>query len=175
MTKEQKIKINYLVKEIAKRNSNATAELYIMMYEVIFSFLRQFTYEEGWILEAIDKTFDTVIDKANKILYVNCYGWILKISKNTLNNIIRRETNRKTFIDKEEAFVYEEDICEKLDIQGRLEKLPNLEKQILYLLHEKRYDYKKVARSLKTSESSIRRKEKTIITFLEGNDEERDR
>ena len=171
MLKEQKIKINYLVKEIAKKNGDATAELYTMMYEVLFAFLKKVTYDDGWILEAIDKTFDTIIDKADKILYVNCYGWILRTSKNILINILRRETNRKKFLSPLDSFVYEEDICEKLDVQSKLNKLTNIEKQVFYLLHERCYSYKNVSKLLKLSESTIRRKEKEIIDFLENENE----
>lgn len=171
MTKEQKIRINFLVKEFAKKNGDATVELYTTMYNVLFSFLSRFTYEDGWIVEAIDSTFDTIIEKASKILYVNCYAWILKTSRNKILNVIRRETNRKKFIDTEEAYIYEEDICEKLDILNRLDKLPMIEKQILYLLHKKKISYKDVSKILKTSESTIRRREKEIIIYLEGSNE----
>lgn len=174
MTQEQKKRVNYLVKEISKNNSDATEELYITMYNVIFCFLKKITYDDGWILESIDKTFDTVIAKSNKILYTNCYGWILKIAKNQLINIIRRETNRKKFLDKEESFVYEEDVCEKIDIKNRLNKLSDTDKQILYMLYVKTWNYKEVSKLLKISEITIRRHEKEILKCLEGEDEERD-
>ncbi|MBE7074788.1 MAG: sigma-70 family RNA polymerase sigma factor [Clostridiales bacterium] len=171
MTKEEKIEINYLVKQVANNNSEAMGILYQKMYKVVFSFLFRYSYNVDYISEAVDKTFDTIIQKSNRIVYVNCYSWILTIGKNQLRNVMKRESKRKSFLTKQDSYVTEEDICEKLDIQKRLDMLSAEEKHILYLLHLKNCDYKEVSKILHMSDSTIRRREKEIIKTLGVEDE----
>ena len=173
MTQEQKKEVNTLVKKISIGDIDATGTLYRLMYRVIFDFLRKWSYDEYIIDDAISMTFKIIIEKSyDKMVFVNCYSWILTISKNVIRNLIRKEQREHEIIMPEET-TSNDNTCSIIDIKNEIKKLPKVEKHIIYYKYTLGYKFKEIAQILAISESTIRRKEKATLDYLkEKNDEE---
>lgn len=91
VNKNLKRQVNVLVKRISEKDELALEELYNSTYKIIYSFLRRYTNNKEIIQDTISMTFITVIEKSTtKMFYVNCFSWILTISKFHLFNNLRK-------------------------------------------------------------------------------------
>ena len=114
LTKEEKQRVNTLVKLIKENNDNALSELYQIMYREIFLSLKKYTKDTHLIEDVVSQTFLDVIEKSRSIIfYTNCYSWILRIAYfNYLNTY--RKYHKESYIDNEEIFVCN-DILDKYE------------------------------------------------------------
>lgn len=176
VNKNLKRQVNVLVKWVSEKDELALEKLYNSTYKIIYSFLRRYTNNKEIIQDTISMTFITVIEKSTtKMFYVNCFSWILTISKFHLFNNLRK-LNKECYIDaNEEAknLSYEYS-SSHMDIEFAIDKLTEVEKQILYLKYHEDLTIVAIANILKLSTSTIKRELKIIYSRLkeELNDEE---
>lgn len=169
LTKEEKQKINTLVKLIKDNNDDALSELYQIMYREIFLSLKKFTQDIPMIEDIISQTFLNIIDKSKSIIfYTNCYSWILKIARfNYLNT--NRKYHKESYIDSEEIF---EDsstktpTTEELAITYAMNKLSSKDKNFLYLKCYQLLTFKEISKILHISESTAKRNYERIKEIL---------
>ena len=104
LTKEEKQRINTLVKSLKENNEDALSELYQIMYREIFLSLKTYSNDTHMIEDVISQTFLSIIEKSKTIIfYTNCYSWIIKIARfNYLNT--NRKYHKESYIDSEETF-----------------------------------------------------------------------
>ena len=165
LTKEEKQRVNDLVKLIRENNDDALSELYNVMYREIFLSLKQFTQDIHMIEDIISQTFLHVIDKSKSLIfYTNCYSWILKIARfNYLNT--NRKYHKESYVDSEEIF---EDCSTKtpttdeLAINYAISKLSLKDKNFLYLKCYQLLTFKEISKILHISESTAKRKYEKI-------------
>lgn len=169
LTKEEKHRVNTLVKLIKQNNDEALSELYQIMYREIFLNLKKYTYDTYMIEDIISQTFLSVIEKAKTMMfYTNCYSWILKIAQfNYLNT--NRKYHKESYIDNEEIF---EDsstktpTTEELSINSAMNKLSVKDKNFLYLKCYKFLTFKEISKALHISESTAKRNFERIKEIL---------
>ena len=169
MNKDIKKKINILIKEISHKKEDALEELYNLTYKIIFSFLKRYTNNIEIIKDTISMTFITIIEKAtSRLFYINCFSWMLTISKNHLFNNLRK-FNQSYYIDETKEFdnlTYE--VSDKsLDVKLAINNLSIIDKQILYLKYHQDLNINSIAKILSLSPSTIKRKLKTIYNKLQ--------
>lgn len=161
LTKDEKQRINTLVKLLKENNDDALSELYQLMYREIFLSLRKHTNDTHMIEDIISQTFLSIIEKSKTIIfYTNCYSWIIKIAKfNYLNT--NRKYHKESYIDNEEIF---EDgstktpTAEELSITSAVNKLSMKDKNFLYLKCYQLLTFKEISEILHVSESTAKRK-----------------
>jgi len=161
LTKEEKQRVNTLVKLLKENDDNALSELYQMMYREIFLCLKKHTQDTHMIEDIISQTFLNVIDKSKSLIFhTNCYSWILKIARfNYLNT--NRKYHKESFIDNEE--MYEDcstnaPTTEELSINTAMNKLSLKDKNFLYLKCYQLLTFKEISKILHISESTAKRK-----------------
>ena len=87
-----KKEINHLVKEIGIGNESAFEVLYNKMKKIIYHFLLGQNAHKDAIEDVIASTFLIVIQKSkNKMIYKNCFSWILTIAKFQLMNYNKKQ------------------------------------------------------------------------------------
>ena len=136
LTKEEKQRVNALVKLLKEDNEDALSELYHIMYREIFLSLKKYTTDTYLIEDVISQTFLSVIEKSKTIVfYTNCYSWILRIAYfNYLNTY--RKYHKESYIDNEEIFEDSSNKApsnEELSISSAMNKLSARDKHFLYL------------------------------------------
>ncbi len=170
MTKDDKAEVNYLVKQLAQGNVDAFDRLYTIMYEVIFSFLRKYYKDDEVIKDVITQTFMVVIQKSkNRMYFTNCYSWILTIAKFNLYNAIRKEDKTKTSIALADDIVdkhWNEKVYDNVSLGIAVDNLPLAERNLLYLKFHEEATYKEIADAVNISESTVKRRLKSILENL---------
>jgi RNA polymerase sigma-70 factor (ECF subfamily) len=169
LTKEEKQRINTLVKLLKENNDDALSELYQIMYREIFLSLKKYTNDIHMIEDIVSQTFLSIIEKSQTmIFYTNCYSWILKIARfNFLNT--NRKYHKESYIDNEEIF---EDYSsktpttEELSINSAMNKLSLKDKNFLYLKCYRFLTFKEISKVLHISESTAKRKFEKIKEIL---------
>ena len=169
LTKEEKQRINTLVKLLKENNDDALSELYEIMYREIFLSLKKYTNDIHMIEDIVSQTFLSIIEKSQTmIFYTNCYSWILKIARfNFLNT--NRKYHKESYIDNEEIF---EDYStktpttEELSINSAMNKLSLKDKNFLYLKCYRFLTFKEISKVLHISESTAKRKFEKIKEIL---------
>ena len=169
LTKEEKQRVNALVKLIKENNDDALSELYQIMYREIFLCLKKHTQDVHMIEDIISQTFLSVIEKSKTIIfYTNCYSWILRIAQfNYLNT--NRKYHKESYIDNEE--IYEDSstktpTSEELSINSAMSKLSLKDKNFLYLKCYRVLTFKEISKILHISESTAKRKFERIKEIL---------
>lgn len=169
MTDEQKKLVNKLVKEISKNNKESLEKLYTLMYRVLFCFLRNNCNNDSMIEDVINETFIVVINKSKKLIYKNCYSWILSISKNILNNYLRKYNNLNV------SEPYNDDISNEyytfdfnVELQQCISKLDKQSQEIIYLKYYAGLTNVEIAKILKISLSTVKRKVNLSLNILKG-------
>lgn len=165
--KELKRTVNTLVKRISDKDEFALTELYNCTYKLIFSFLRRYTNDKEVIKDTISMTFLTIIEKSKaKLFYINCFSWILTISKYHLFNNIR-SNNKCDYIDESDIKEFTSD-CSGLsfDVKLAIDKMSEFDRKILYLKFHEDLTIEKMSKILKVSVSTIKRELKVIYSEL---------
>lgn len=169
LSKEKLEKVNELVKSLKNENIEPLDELYNLMFEVLFRFLKNFNANEQTILDTIKETFIIVYQKAqSKIVYKNCYSWILSIAKNCLFNNKRKdlkfqcieEVNLSDF--ESQGGNLEDTVAIKLII----EKLPPLEQDLIYFKVCEGLTLDEIAKIYKLSKRTIIRRYNSVREYL---------
>ena len=169
LTKEEKQRVNTLVKLIKENNDDALSELYQIMYREIFLSLKKYTNDIHMVEDVISQTFLSVIDKAQTIIfYTNCYSWILKIARfNYLNT--NRKYHKESYIDNEEMFEdrsFNSLSTDEITINSAINKLSEKDKNFLYLKYHQLLTFKEISKILHISESTAKRKCEKIKEIL---------
>ena len=164
-----KREINQLVKEIGIGNEQAFDILYIKMKKVIYYFLLRYNLSKDEIEDIISSTFLTVIEKSKaKIIFKNCFSWILTIAKYKLYNHNR----------KEQKITYDSDTTDRcgvninqstIALKYEIEKLDQQSQQILFYSIYAKLPYPTIAKILHTSVSTIKRRKNQIMQHLKEN------
>lgn len=167
-SKELKQKINTLVKRISDKDEYALEELYNSTYKLIYSFLRRYTNNKEIIKDTISMTFITIIEKSTtKLFYVNCFSWILTISKFHLFNSLRTLNKCDYFEEENEITNLSYEIpSSEIDIKFAINKMSSLDRQILYLKYHEDLTIDNMAKILSVSASTIKRELKIIYSEL---------
>lgn len=168
MTKEEKDRVNKYVKEIAHGNLDAFDDLYHIMHDVLFCFLKINETDYDKIHDIINDTFKIVIDKSSeKMFFVNCSSWIMQIAK-----MVKLNYNKKRV-----DYVIVEEIPEdkmtsmptdlaNLDLKDSIRLLPKRDQQIIYLVYYCNLKYREVQKVLNISKSTVDRSIKSSLIFL---------
>jgi len=169
LTKEEKQRVNDLVKLLKENNDTALSELYQMMYREIFLSLKKFTQDIHMIEDIISQTFLSIIEKSKTmVFYTNCYSWILKIARfNYLNT--NRKYHKESYIDNEEIFEDSSNKApsnEELSVSLAMNKLSAKDKHFLYLKCYRLLTFKEVSQILHISESTAKRRFEKIKVKL---------
>lgn len=169
LTKEEKQRVNTLVKLLKENNDDALTELYQIMYREIFLNLKKLTYDTYMIEDIISQTFLNVIEKTkNMMFYTNCYSWILRIARfNYLNT--NRKYHKESYIDNEEMY---EDSANKtlsldvLSIDCAMNKFSEKDRNLLYLKCYRLLTFKEISEEMHISESTAKRKFEKLKDIL---------
>lgn len=158
-----KKEINKLVKEISQGNTNAFDLLYKKMYKVVYYFLLRESANIDCIEDVISSTFLVVIEKCkSKIIYKNCFSWILTISKFQL--MYYNQKNNKLSFDSERI-----DNCGTaidtnfISFKHEIQKMNKETQQLIYLLFFEKLTYFEVAEILNISLSTVKRRRNEIL------------
>lgn len=163
MVRIDKKEINHLVKQISLGNENAFEMLYNKMKRVIYYFLLRENAHKDVIEDIISSTFLIVIQKSkDKMIYKNCFSWILTIAKYQLMNYNKKQD--KTLYDDEtiDRFGTTLDI-NTLSFKQEVEKLDIESQQILYFSFYEKLTYIEISKILHISVSTIKRRRNDIL------------
>ncbi len=169
LSKEKLEKINELVKSLKNENIKPLDELYILMFEVLFRFLKKFNANEQTILDTIKECFIIVYQKAqDKINYNNCYSWILSIAKNCILNNSRKDLKFQGAEEIDFNFFESPDISieDKVAIKMVIEKLPPLEQGLIYFKVCEGLTLAEIAKIYNLSKRTIIRKFNNLREYL---------
>ncbi len=168
MTFDEKQHINEILNNIRDGNSEAFDELYNLMYNVIFCFLKRYSRNFEMIKDLISSTFMVVIDKiSNRENIKNGYNLILTIAKNTLLNKIR-ETKKEVAIDENIQIdtLNIENMTLNFALKTALNKLSEQNQHILYLKFAEKATLYEIAKYTKLSIATVKRRIKESINIL---------
>ena len=166
MKEEDKNKVNILVKRISKGDEVAFEELYVLVYDVLFSFLKKYYYDLEVIKDVIAATFLLIVQKSKgKIYYKNCYNWILTIARLQLNNFGRKE-HKTTEVDYELVDYKQEPNLDKLTVNIAFDNLTELDKRIMNLKDIEGYSIDEIVKITKLSKSTINRHYKKAKDYI---------
>ena len=163
MVRIDKKEINHLVKQISLGNENAFEMLYNKMKRVIYYFLLRENANKDVIEDIISSTFLVVIQKSKeKMIYKNCFSWILTIAKFQLMNYNK----------KQDKTLYDDDTIDRfgitldfnaLSFKQEVEKLNKESQQILYFSFYEKLTYFENSKILHISVSTIKRRRNDIL------------
>lgn len=174
MTKEEIKLINSLVKSLKGNNENAFVILYKKMYKILFGYLKRFTNNEDIIKDTISSTFLIVIEKSKtKIIYKNCYAWIVGIARNTMCKNLRK-TNREIDIENFENIIEDlnykyENFEEKISFNSVLSSLKKIDKCIVFLKYYCDFTNLQIAKLMHLSLSTLKRRINEIKSHFKEN------
>jgi len=158
-----KKEINHLVKEIGLGNEVAFESLYNKKKNIIYYFLLRENADKDTIEDVIASTFLVVIQKSKeKIIYKNCFSWILTIAKYQLMNYNKKQT--KITFDDEKINQYGTILnINNISFKQEIEKLDKESQQILYLNFYEKLTYYEISRILHISVSTVKRRRNDIL------------
>ena len=158
-----KKEINRLVKEIGVGNEYAFEVLYNKMKKIIYYFLLGQNANKDAIEDVIASTFLVVIEKSkNKMIYNNCFSWILTIAKFQLMNYNKKQ-NKISFDDERIDRYGTISDLNSLSFKQEIEKLDKESQQILYFIFYEKLTYSEVSKILHISISTIKRRRNDIL------------
>ncbi len=169
MTKENRQLINELVKQVKTKDEIALTTLYNMMYNEIFCFLKKYTFNKCEIEDVISQTFLCVIEKCqDKIIYTNCYSWILTIAKYKYFNQYRK-THREILTDEIEDFIIPSNTKydEHCTLEMAVKSLSEFDQKIIYLKYHENMTTMAISKILKVSNITIKRRHLVLKNLLE--------
>lgn len=149
-------------------------ELNPMMYKIALNYLRNKEEAE----EAVSSAFIKIMENIKKISKLSCpkmHSYCVSILKNESINILRKE---KKFLDIDEIEDFskddnslEEKVFKTLESEKlieQIEKLEEIEKQLLYFRYVENLSYKKIGKLLNISENSANKRNQRIIQKLKN-------
>ena len=161
-----KKEINELVKEIGCGNENAFNLLYTKMRKIVYYFLLKQNANIDSVEDVIASTFLVVIEKSkSKMIYKNCFSWILTIAK----------FQWLSYNKKQNKVSYDSESIEKcgistnidsLSFKHEVEKLDFQSQQIIYFTFYEKMTYFEIAKILKISVSTIKRRRNEILNHF---------
>lgn len=158
-----KNEINHLVKEISIGNKLAFEHLYDRMKKVLYYFLLRENVPKDAIEDIISSTFLIVIQKSKeKMIYKNCFSWILTIAKFQLMTY-KRKQNKVTYDDEIINYFGTKANDNSLSLKLEIEKLDKESQQILYFSFYEKLTYFEISKILHISVSTIKRRRNDII------------
>lgn len=163
MVRIDKKEINHLVKQISLGNENAFEMLYNKMKRVIYYFLLRENANKDVIEDIISSTFLIVIQKSkDKMIYKNCFSWILTIAKYQLMNYNKKQD--KTLYDDETIDRFGTTLeINTISFKQEVEKLDIESQQILYFCFYEKLTYSEISKILHISVSTIKRRRNDIL------------
>ena len=163
MVRIDKKEINNLIKQISIGNEDAFDILYNKMKNVIYYFLLRENANKDAIEDVISSTFLVVIQKSKeKMIYKNCFSWILTIAKYQLMNYNRKQD--KVSFDDERIDNFGTTInVNSLSFKQEVEKLDKESQQILYFAFYEKLTYFEISKILHISISTIKRRRNDIL------------
>lgn len=168
MSKEDKLRINLLVKEIGLGNDEAFEELYHLIYKELFYFLRKYNYDTEDIKDVIENTFLVIIEKSKNLLfYKNCYSWIFKIAKYQMFNFNRKLKPEVRIEDVNFKLADKKDTFLDVSLSFVVDKIPKDLKLIFYLKYKNNYTINEITKITKLSASTVKRRIIEIKTLFE--------
>ena len=162
-----KKEINLLVKQIGDGNDKAFDLLYSKMKKTIYYFLLKDHINEDAIEDIIASTFLVVIHKAkSKIIYKNCFSWILTIAKYQSYSYNRKQN--KVIYDSEtiETKGHNTNLESSLFFKHEIEKLDIESQKILYFIFYAKLSYNEISKILNISISTIKRRKNEILNHF---------
>ena len=158
-----KKEINYLVKEIGSGNEVAFELLYNKMKKVIYYFLINENAKKDAIEDVIASTFLIVIQKSkNKMVYKNCFSWILTIAKYQLINYNKKQDKVSFDDERIERFGTISNL-NSLSFKHEIEKFDKESQQIIYFAFYEKLTYCEISKILHISVSTIKRRRNDIL------------
>ncbi len=175
MTSEDKTRLNKLIKKVSLGEREAFDDIYSLMYNVLFCFLRKYWSNEEVIKDAIIATFETIFEKSKtKLFYTNCYNWILAIARNHLRNLIRKENRTISLDEKFSSEIYNIDL-NTFSVKILLDNLSDIDRQLVYLKFHEGLKLKEIAKLTEISESTVKRRLNLIYDYIKENLNEKER
>lgn len=161
-----KNEINELVKRVGQGDKQATEDLYNRMNKVIYYFLLRYNLKENQIEDIVSSTFLVVIEKSKeKMIYKNCFSWILTIAKNVMLSNFRAET-KVDFDDETINHLGFTHNLQKMSLKNMIEKMDKISQQIIYFTFYEKLPCHKISKILHISESTVKRRKNDIIIYL---------
>ena len=161
-----KKEINVLVKDLGEGKDGVFDLLYSKMKKVIYYFLLRENADKDAIEDVIASTFLVVIEKSkSKMIYKNCFSWILTIAK----------FQWLSYNQKQNKVSYDSESIEKcgistnidsLSFKHEVEKLDFQSQQIIYFTFYEKMTYFEIAKILKISVSTIKRRRNEILNHF---------
>jgi len=150
--------INDIVKKIADGDDEAFEILYKTMCPILEAFLYNKLVSKYLIKDVINDTFLKVIEKSKtRMLFINCFSWIITIAKNTALNYNKKYSREyMTESNVDPTFDSESEEAELLDIETAISALTSNEREIL-LYKTDDLTFKEISSIMKISESSSKR------------------
>lgn len=137
------------------------------MHKVIFQFLKRYYFDNNVILDAINSTYLKIVQKCKtKILFINCFSWILTVAKHELFGLLKHKKNEVCY-EKMDIFPTNNDM-QKLEFKDIIDRLPDADKSLLYFIYIKEYNYDKICKIFHCSESTIKRRKREVLDVLKG-------
>lgn len=160
MDNNQKEQINTLVQNIGMGDEKSFDVLYAMLHKDLFYFLKKYHYDEEHIKDVIVSTFMIIIEKSKtKMYYKNCYSWIFSIAKYQMFNLIRKNAKEKYYDDLQvDSNSTKENMSDSVALNIAINKLTKQQKLIFYLKFKNNLQYNEIAKIMKTSQSTIKRR-----------------
>ncbi len=160
MTTENKELVNEYVREIGVTGSrNALNNLYEIVREPLYKILYAYYNNHHDIEDIIEKVLDVVIDKASGLItYKNCYNWIIKIGKNLINNMLRKEKRRKELLYSMPIPAYAEVNESKVMMIIELKKLTNEEQRLIFYKFYCKFKIDEISLIMGISKATVHRK-----------------
>ena len=161
-----KKEINVLVKDLGEGKDGVFDLLYSKMKKVIYYFLLRENADKDAIEDVIASNFLVVIEKSkSKMIYKNCFSWILTIAK----------FQWLSYNQKQNKVSYDSESIEKcgistnidsLSFKHEVEKLDFQSQQIIYFTFYEKMTYFEIAKILKISVSTIKRRRNEILNHF---------
>ncbi len=169
MHKEDKDRLNVLIKRISNGEKEAFNDVYSLMYNVLYCFLKKYWNDKEVIKDAIIATFETIFEKSKtKLFFNNCYNWILTIAHNHLRNIIRKECRTIHIEEIDINQSYDLDL-NSLSLKLILDSLSKIDQELVYLKYHSGLKLKEISKLTKISESTLKRRYNLIYKYIKEN------
>lgn len=160
-----KKRVNHLMREIADGNTQAFEELYLEMRGILIVYIHNVIsgkLSNSYIEDILQDTFKKAIDAAkSKLLYVNCFSWLITIAKNTALDYMRKH-KREVLTDDFTPYAgcgdHTAQTDDEIAVREALNTLTKEEETIVRLKYMKDLTFKDVASILKLKESTVKEK-----------------
>lgn len=137
MTKEQKSRVNELMKQLVEGNDSALDELVKIMSMSLTKFVKHYIFDNESAREAINEIYYEIYNNLYKIdNFENCYAWIMRTAMNVIRN--KRRVDGRVSYDRilEHVTKYDSETLTtkqpSLDMDYTLKALDQLKRDIVY-------------------------------------------